>query len=92
MAGTTEQNQQQLGQDRSLGKETAISTDRAADSSSRVSTEGPRLTRSESRRAAAVSKQIEQGTEQLTINKQHADLTISFRVQIDGLDPSRQYI
>jgi hypothetical protein len=91
MAGTTEQKTDQLGQDRNIATESSRSTQRALDSSIRVSSEGPRRTTSESRRLAAIQRQIDEGMEQVTRQQQHADITLSFSVKIGGFDPTIQY-
>jgi|GEM_PF-4643494 len=91
MAGTTQQSQEQRGQDRNLARETGSSTQISQDVSNRTSTEGARVTTSESRRQAAVQRQIDQGVEQVTRQQQHADITLSFTVKIEGYDPGRQY-
>lgn len=89
MAGTTNQTQQQRGQDTSVNDESVSSRDVVRDLATRTSREGDRLTVSESRRAAALQRQIEEGFESLQKQGQHADLQISFKLTISGLDPTK---
>jgi len=86
MAGVTEQTQQQRGQDRSLGQGSNQST-RSQSSSSRASrSESGQETISESARSS-----MEGGFEQISTTKQHAEITISFSMELTGMVPGRQY-
>lgn len=84
MSQVTKQTQEQRGQDRQVGQGSQTSTQQQTSTSSRSSSESARQTVSESQRAS-----IEAGFEQVQTQKQHADLTISFRVRISGINPTR---
>jgi hypothetical protein len=91
MSIVAQSTQQHRGIDTTQQTQTGRSSSTQRRTGESVNLEGGRVTRSESIRGGAVSRQIEQGHEVVNTQKQHASIVLNFSVSLVGFDPTKRY-
>ncbi len=84
MATATRQTQEQRGSDRSDGQSNRSGTQRAISNSTRRNEEGPK-------RQVTVAESTDAAVETIATQREHADITLSFEIKLNGFDPTKAY-